>query len=216
MKKMVLLSILLCFVASVSLAQSQTSNVVTLTGVTPPTAPVITVTSPALSPTGKYYCGTGFTITVTATSGTFSTGAVINWNATTLTTTSVSSTVLTAPVSTAQATCGTNTVSVTQPLPQLTMNSPVTLPNAKVGVAYTTNLGQAVGLTGGVPPYTFSCNNPCSLPTGLSLSASGSITGTPSSSGSFTFGFTVTDSSGLAIKKIERTLEVEAVIAARK
>ena len=80
--------------------------------------------------------------------------------------------------------------SVTPP-PPLTLACPTA--TAQVGSAYSS----AFTAAGGVTPYTFSSTG--SLPTGLTLnSSSGTLTGTPSASGSFTFTAQVVDSSGSA------------------
>ena len=63
------------------------------------------------------------------------------------------------------------------------------LSDGKVGVAYT---GQ-ISATGGVSPYSYTGSG---LPDGLSLSAAGGITGTPTTAGQFTLTATVTDSKG--------------------
>jgi sugar lactone lactonase YvrE len=67
-----------------------------------------------------------------------------------------------------------------------------TLPNGSVGASYSTQL-QA---SGGAPPYTWSIVG--SLPPGLSL-YNGEISGTPTTSGSYTFGVSVSDSSSPAL-----------------
>ena len=59
----------------------------------------------------------------------------------------------------------------------------------RVGVAYT----QTLGATGGTPPYDWRISQG-SLPDGLALSASGAITGTPTTASTFRFAITVTDS----------------------
>jgi len=64
-----------------------------------------------------------------------------------------------------------------------------TLNNGKVGVPYA---GQ-ISATGGVSPYSYAGSG---LPGGLSLSASGGISGTPTAAGQFTLAATVTDSKG--------------------
>ncbi len=69
------------------------------------------------------------------------------------------------------------------------------LPNGTVG----TNYSQVIQATGGVPPYTFFLTpstifTPSNPPTGLSLSSSGTLSGTPTKNGSYTFGVTVKDS----------------------
>jgi hypothetical protein len=67
------------------------------------------------------------------------------------------------------------------------------LPNATVNTAYSQTLAAA----GGVPPYTWSPVGP--LPgalAALSLSSTGAITGTPTTTGTGSFAATVTDSAG--------------------
>jgi uncharacterized protein (TIGR03437 family) len=54
---------------------------------------------------------------------------------------------------------------------------------------------QTVSATGGVPPYTFAVTTG-SLPPGVTLDTTGMISGTPTSSGTYTFTVTATDSSG--------------------
>ena len=68
------------------------------------------------------------------------------------------------------------------------------LPNGAVGVAY----NQPLAVSGGTAPYTWSVASG-SLPPGLSLSSSGTISGTPSTSiGSpFSFSVTVKDNAGV-------------------
>lgn len=68
--------------------------------------------------------------------------------------------------------------------------SPSTLPDGVVGTAYS----QTVSASGGTAPYTYSVTSG-TLPTGLTLnSASGEISGTPASGGTFNFTITATDS----------------------
>jgi hypothetical protein len=87
----------------------------------------------------------------------------------------------TGPVSTS------NTYSITISPAALTLTGPKT--TAQVGVAYTSAFGGAGGRT----PYQFSIG-PGSLPTGLSLnSATGGITGTPTTPGTFNFTATLID-----------------------
>jgi hypothetical protein len=65
------------------------------------------------------------------------------------------------------------------------------LPNATVGSAYAAS---PVSASGGTAPYTFSATG---LPAGLTVNAStGSVSGTPTTQGSYTPTFTVTDSVG--------------------
>ena len=65
------------------------------------------------------------------------------------------------------------------------------LPAATVGVAYSATLTA----TGGIPPYTWSVIAGA-LPTGLSLSGTGNITGTPSATGTFNFTVQAVDPDG--------------------
>jgi hypothetical protein len=76
-------------------------------------------------------------------------------------------------------------VSAPPPAP-LTITT-TTLPAGTVGTAYSTTLAA----TGGVSPYTWSASG---LPGGLSLSSAGTISGTPTASGTFSASITVLDS----------------------
>ena len=80
----------------------------------------------------------------------------------------------------------------------LTINANVTpvtitnssLPSGTAGQAYSGQLAAS----GGTPPYSFSINNGSSLPNGLSLSGSGAITGTPTTTNTNPTVFSVQDS----------------------
>ena len=76
------------------------------------------------------------------------------------------------------------------PAPTIVVN-PATLPDATAGFAYT----QAISATGGVGPYTFAVTAGA-LPAGLTLGTGGALSGTPTSSGSFSFTVTGTDANG--------------------
>jgi hypothetical protein len=65
-----------------------------------------------------------------------------------------------------------------------------TLTTAVTGTAYTSS----ITVSGGTPPYNFLVTSGA-LPTGITLGANGTFTGTTTSAGSFPFGVTVTDSS---------------------
>ncbi|MBB1060845.1 putative Ig domain-containing protein [Lysobacter spongiae] len=68
---------------------------------------------------------------------------------------------------------------------------PTTLPAADPGAPYS----QALSASGGVAPYAFAlASGP--LPSGLSLSSGGALTGTPTEVGSFPFTVEVTDANG--------------------
>ena len=93
--------------------------------------------------------------------------------------------------STISATKGSVTGSTTltvQPVPvKITTTS---LPNGVVGTAYSATLAAS----GGTSPYTWSLTGSGALPGSLILNASGNITGTPTSSGTFNFSVQATDS----------------------
>jgi hypothetical protein len=81
-------------------------------------------------------------------------------------------------------------LSVTEPPPPSLSISPDTIPNGRVGQAYSASFAGA----GGTPGYTFSIaqGNP---PPGLILSG-GTLTGTPTQDGTFRFTVNVTDANG--------------------
>ena len=92
-------------------------------------------------------------------------------------------------------TLDTNTVNTCGVLacPIITVN-PATLPNGSVGTPY----NQIVSGSGGTAPYSFSISSGA-LPTGLILNgASGAISGSPTTAGTFNFTITATDASGCA------------------
>jgi len=62
-----------------------------------------------------------------------------------------------------------------------------------VGTAYSVQINPA---TGGTPSYTYSLASGSTLPAGISLSAGGVLSGTPSVSGNYTFSITAIDSKG--------------------
>ena len=81
-------------------------------------------------------------------------------------------------------------INVNNPHLQITTSA---LPGGQVQVSYSTTL-QA---SGGTPPYTWAVLTG-QLPNGLSLSSSGTISGTPTLAGSFTVSIGVNDSAGLS------------------
>ena len=78
----------------------------------------------------------------------------------------------------------------TPPAANISITGPATLPNWTVGRAYPT---QTFTASGGGGTYTWSAKQ---LPTGLSISSAGVITGTPSAAETFATQVTVTDSLG--------------------
>lgn len=81
-----------------------------------------------------------------------------------------------------------------------------TLPNGIVGVSYNATLAAS----GGTPPYTWSLATGSNLPPGLSLGASGTISGTPTTSGPYSFTIQVRDS---GLQQASRAFNVTIVSA---
>jgi len=68
--------------------------------------------------------------------------------------------------------------------------APTTLPNGVAGTAY----NQALSTTGGTAPYTYAVSGG-SLPPGITVSNTGTVSGTPSAAGNYSFTVRSTDSS---------------------
>jgi hypothetical protein len=190
-----ILSLLFCLAGTAAFAQSpQNSNSMSFTVVALPPGPTITSLG-GLSPTGKIYAGS--VMQIIGSNFTSSCAAQVDGTtqpASSFTYKSSTEIDYTIPASLSAA---AHTMVISCPLPALTMNTPVTLPNAIARQSYSADLASLAKLTGGIPPYKFSLTGG-SLPTGLALSSNGIVTGTPSGAGSFSFGFTVTDSSQLS------------------
>ncbi len=179
------------FIAQVTDAQPVTTPL-TVTG----SALGITTTSlPAAAATALYsapvtalggatpyvFTGTGFPAGLSILSGT----GVITGRAT-----------VTGPASLSITVTDANQIASTSTLPLMVGPSPVSvstssLPNAAVGIPYSQSLTAA----GGASPYTWILTGPA-LPNGLSLSASGIVSGNPTVNGSFSFTPKATDSNG--------------------
>ncbi|HEX7154120.1 MAG TPA: ice-binding family protein [Thermoanaerobaculia bacterium] len=133
------------------------------------------VGSSATIGTGTSFAGDILALTsITLTTGANTTGKLLARNgAVTLDTNNVN-------------TCGTAIV-----CPVITIN-PASLPNGSVGTPY----NQVVSATGGTAPYTFSVSSGA-LPSGLLLNpATGAITGSPTTAGTFNFTITAVDAGG--------------------
>jgi hypothetical protein len=83
---------------------------------------------------------------------------------------------------------GNNPIIVSCPLPVLTMNSPVQLPNAQAGQPFSADLNAIAQSSCLNVQCSFSL---VSAPTWLIMSAGGVVSGTPSGAGSASFTFTV-------------------------
>ena len=93
----------------------------------------------------------------------------------------------TAKVTDANACTGTRAYTIVIACPTITI-SPATVPNGTAGVAYSQSLSQ----TGGVGSITYSILSG-SLPTGITLSGAGVLSGTPTVTGTFNFTVKVAD-----------------------
>jgi hypothetical protein len=167
--------------------------------------PVITSLNPGATVAG----GSTFNLTVLgsnflASGGIFTAGPTVQWNGSPLVTTFVNATQLTATVpSTLITNVGSASITVQNPgggvsnsatftiaatSSPLTINAPKTLPFGAVGTLYS----QSLTAVGGIPPYSWSLVSGA-LPSGLSLSSSGQISGTATSMGTLSFTMKVVD-----------------------
>lgn len=167
----------------------------------------------SLSPNTKTTGAGSFSLTVTGAN--FTSGSTVQWNGTGLTTTYISSTQLQGAVDgTRIATAGTasvkaytsgryggtsNTLSFTITAPATTTTTTTTppppspdplsitttsVPSATAGTAFNASLAG----TGGTPAYTWSLpSGGGPLPPGLILATTGTLTGTPSTAGTYSF-----------------------------
>src|ERR1700680_1513702 len=193
-KILVLAGALLCLGFG-ALAQTQSSNPITFTVVTPPPCSIASI-----SPT-QAYVGTATTITLTGAG--FANTSTASYDGAAIPLTFVSATSSTIAIPAAKVIAGSHTIFVTCPLAVLTMLSPVLLPDGQVGIPYSVDLGRLAQVQGGVPPYKFSLDPTTPLPVGLSLGSDGIVTGIPgpgAASITRTINFTVTDSSGMALR----------------
>ena len=143
--------------------------------------------------------GTGpYTYVTAISSGTLPAGLVLNAGAATLSGTpttagTVSFTVTATDSSTGSgpyAVTGTYTLTVSAPTISIT---PATLPNPAIATAYS----QTVTASGGTGPYSYTIMSGA-LPTGLSLSSGGALSGTPTAGGTFNFTIKATDANSFS------------------
>ena len=108
----------------------------------------------------------------------------------------------------ASGTSSPATVTITVSPPTITVG-PTTLSSGTVSTAYS----QTITASGGTAPYTYAITSG-SVPTGLSLSASGTLSGTPSATGTFNFTVTATDAnSATGARAYSMTISAASPIA---
>ncbi|HVA09837.1 MAG TPA: G1 family glutamic endopeptidase [Acidimicrobiales bacterium] len=198
--------------ASVSISQ---------TSPPPPTPPPVTTTPPLTITTTALpnaTLGISYSATLTAsggttpyvwtiTSGSLPAGLNLSSNGAITGTSSVSGNstfavrVTDAATPTVQTASTSFSIEVSGALLAITTSS---LPSATVGTAYSASLTA----TGGTPPYSWTVTSG-SLPTGLSLSSAGAVTGTPSTQGSATFTVEVTDATSPTAQTASAAFSIE-------
>ena len=168
---------------------------------------IVAMVSPTISQVSPQVVTAGTpSVTVTVQGSNFQSNASVSVNGSAMPTTMVNSTTLAAKIdgsTLAQpavkhlqvknsdgATSNEVPLTVTSPSqPSSLAISTAGLPGAQSGTAYSA----AMSASGGTPGYNWSITSG-SLPAGLTLSAGGAILGTPTASGTSTFGVTVSDS----------------------
>lgn len=152
--------------------------------------------------------GGASTLTWMVSSGTLPAGltltsnGVLNGIPTTVTTTTFTVQAVTgSPSAASQSATKVFTLSIAESTPTLEVST-ATLPDATPGVPYSAVLAA----TGGEPPYSWSVSG---LPAGLTSTTAGAIGGTPTETGTFRVGATVTDAEGRTAGKY-LTLVVQA------
>ena len=164
-------------------------------------APVIAVT-PATLPNGRQNVAYSRTITATGgtapytyavTSGALPAGLTLSTGgALTGTPTVNGSFSFTVRATDAQGYSGSRTYTLVVAVPAIAL-APTTLPSGRQNVAYS----RTITASGGTAPYTYAVTAGA-LPAGLTLSAGGTLAGTPTVNGSFAITITATDSQGYA------------------
>lgn len=202
MKKFVQVLLFVLVVAARGHAQGQSTSF-NITVVAPPSCVVTLAPNPSSASGAQLYSGKAGTINFNISLCPMaSSSATATWDgvASPANFASGPPATLSAPITVAQATVGSHTLVLIIPPPILSMTTPVTLPNGIVGAAYSVSLASLANVTGGLSPYIWTLDPTTPLPPGLSLSSSGVISGVASGTGSFSFLFTVQDSSGLALR----------------
>jgi hypothetical protein len=163
-----------------------------------PACPAITVSgTPPAGTTGTTYSSTTFTgrgangsYTFSKTSGALPTGLALSSGGVLSGTPTAAGTYNFTVTATDTSGCtGSKSASVTISCPTITV-LPASLPTEVVNAAYTTTITSS----GGSGASTFTVGS--GLPTGLSLSTNGALSGTPTAAGAYSFTITATDTNG--------------------
>lgn len=111
------------------------------------------------------------------------------------------------------ATDVTNGTTTTADVPVVIHDAVIVFTDATLGQGATGgSYSDAVVANGGQAPFSYSAD-PTLLPTGLTLNSDGTITGTPTQSGKFTFSVTATDAAGVSAAANATIVIVDPVIA---
>lgn len=109
---------------------------------------------------------------------------------------------VTVNVSDANGCTGSVVVTLSVTCPSMTIASPASMPDATAGVAYT----QTITASGGTAPYSYSKSGG-TLPPGLILSSGGALSGTPTTTGTYSFTVSASDS-GSCVAAMSYTITV--------
>ncbi|GAB3385469.1 hypothetical protein GCM10027432_18220 [Lysobacter fragariae] len=186
------------FEVSASDSSGGTPSTATQTYTVVITAPSITL-APATLPDGAG--GVAYSQSIAATGGTspytfaiqsgaLPTGLTLSASGVSGTPTAAGSFTFTIQATDANGFTGSQAYTVAVTAPTITL-APTTLPGGAVGSAY----NQSITAVGGTSPYTFALQVGA-LPSGMSLSTTGVLSGTPTSAGSFNFTVQATDANG--------------------
>lgn len=161
---------------------------ITLSPANPPNGTAGTAYNQVITQTG----GGNGTYTYILTTGSLPTGLTLNTNGTISGTPSAAGTYTFSITATGtQSGCSvTQSFTVVISCPVITVN-PATLPNGTVGTAYPAT---TITQTGGTNPTTYTAGT--GLPPGLTLATNGTLSGTPTTPGTYTFTITATSQFG--------------------
>ncbi|MEA4988303.1 MAG: S-layer homology domain-containing protein [Anaerovorax sp.] len=207
------------FIIKVTAQDTTTVNYYRVNVTVTPAVLVIDTTNPSAGTVGTAYAGHTFTATggtglktYAVTSGTLPTGLALASNGTLSgTPTASGSFTFTVTVTDSASTPVTDSHSYSMTINPAVLVIDTTNPSAgTVGTAYA---GHTFTATGGTGSKTYAVTSG-TLPTGLALASNGTLSGTPTASGSFTFTVTVTDSASTPVTDSHSfTISVDVAIS---